>query len=70
MHVLVHFIITLVDGHVIMHWRLRTRQRKVACALCKGDAQSVFLAMLAGGIVVLSVMVIPNAFAGACHQDG
>ena len=48
MHVLVQFI-TLVEVFVIMHWRLQSRQRKLACAMCKGNTLSVILAMYPGG---------------------
>ena len=46
-------LITMLEVFVIMHWRLRSQ----AGAFCKGDTLRAILAMIAGGILVLFVMV-------------
>ena len=47
-----------------------TGQCNIVRASCKGDAQSVSIAPLAGATQVLFVKIHPHALAGALHHNG
>ena len=56
--------ITVVEALVIIHWRLRPRQRKVVCAMCKGNTLSGWHSS------AFRQASFPLHFAGAIHHDG